>query len=434
MLKDILYFMPCIVCLMWSMILALKKRNRPQNYLLTVLSMGTVYYAAYAIAISPSTDYSQMAYLMALCQYLVPVWMIIHLLFVESHLKAKLLNNFARFCFFIPVCVHGSIMSVVYYMIDMKRIASYLEMDNNIRMQGLKFFPNVPEGFEDEIYRIYHFTAEKEFHGLCLFLCICTFAMGIIVMKRLGYKPMDVTRFVFKKGEIPSGIMPSYLIMLVILLQCPLMLFGRSYMVSCPRLALCITLLEAICIFCMGYVEYLSDGRTISIYSLKNMDLMPGVVHTDVHSDITDDDDELRTIEINDDEAEEIIILSDKITSLMDRLQKAFEEDKVYKKADLTLPMLAEMLNTNRTTLATVLKFKYKMTFKEYLAQCRIEMAKRYMLSHPDDVMELVADSCGFAGASSFSHKFKDEVGVSPKVWLQNQLIENRTNKVNTNE
>ena len=80
------------------------------------------------------------------------------------------------------------------------------------------------------------------------------------------------------------------------------------------------------------------------------------------------------------------------------------------------------------TTLTTILKYRYKMTFKEYLVHCRIEKAKAYMLSHPDEVMETVADECGFGCSSNFSHKFKDEVGESPKAWLHARLAERRSN------
>jgi len=434
MLKDLLYFMPCIVCLMWSLILILKKRNRPQNYLLIILSMGTIYYAAYAIAISPSTDYNQMAYLNALCQYLVPVWMIFHLMYVESHLKLRIMSNFSRFSMFILPCVHASIMTIIYYLMDFKSIAAYLDVDDDIHINGVEFLHGVPNGFDDDLFKAYHLTAEKEFHVLCLILCVCTFIMAIIVSKRLGYKRFQICNFLFKKGEISSGIIPSVLLQIVILLQCPLMILGRAYLVNNPRLAMSLTILEAIAIFCMGYVEYLSDGRTISRQSLKNMDLIPGGSNEGYSIPQTTVEDELKPIEINEEEADEIVILSDKIVSLMDRIQKAFEEDKVYQNPELTLQMLAEMLNTNRTTLATVLKFKYKKTFKEYLAECRIEKAKRYMLAHPDDVMEVVAESCGFMGASNFSHKFKDEVGMSPKAWLQNKLMEDRVNRNNTRE
>lgn len=426
MLKGILYFLPCLICLMWSSILLLKKRNRPQNYLLIVLSIGTAYYATYGIAISPSTDYHQMAYLNASCQYIVPVWMIFHLLYIESHLKRSIINSFACFCLFILPCVHASVMAVIYYIMDIDSIATFLEMHDKMMAQGKDFVPEVSAGIEGNMYRIYHFTAEKQFHALCIGLCSCTFIMGIVVMKRFGYKPFAICRFLFSDGEIASGILPILQIMIVILLQCPLMFFGRSFVASCPTFGLIITILQSISIFCMGYVEYLSDDRKITSKSLKNIALVPDTNVTGVGNDEYDDD---PVIDINDDEAEEIVVLNDKIESLMNRIEHAFEVDKVYKIPDLTLPMLAERLNTNRTTLATVLKFKYKMTFKDYLTLCRIEKAKRYMIAHPDEVMEVVAENCGFAGASNFSHKFKDEVGLSPKSWLQNQLNENRTKK-----
>ncbi len=317
-------------------------------------------------------------------------------------------------------------MAVVYYMISFEHAADFLMMYDKATALGVSFFENTPEGFTDGIYKLYHITAIRQFHFICVALCTCTSIVGLIVMKRQGYRFSSIVRFLFNNGALTPGAATSVILIIIILLQCPLMLFGRSFVMATPALGLFMSVFEAIFIFFLGYIEYMSNIKSFTLKSMANVDFFPGgtmeknidVVKQEVIED--------KKISINEDEAEEIQILNVKIRGLMDRVQKAFEEEKVYKNPDLTLQMLADKLNTNRTTLSTVLKFQYKMTFKEYLAHCRIEKAKQYMLENPDEVMESIADRCGFGGGSNFSHKFKDEVGVSPKAWLQAQLGEKR--------
>ena len=422
MISEALYFIPCVVCLLWSMMLLLKKRNRPQNYLLLVLAIGTVYYASYAFSISPTSNYLQAAYLNALSEFIVPAWLVCHLLYLESHHRAPLLNSVVRFILFILPCVHSGIMGVVYYLIDFKSIAAFMQAHDEMIAKGQDFFANPPTGFEDEVYELYYVTAEKQFHFICLTLCLCTLIMGCVVIYRQGFKPFSVIQFLMGKGSTTIGILTSILLSSVILLQCPLMILGRSHITTSPALGLTLTLLESACIFAMAYVEYMSRTKDITLNSLSNM------ANNSETPFPEDNDGCMRNIEINDDEAKEISILSEKIKSLVSRVEYAFEVEKVYHNPNLTLHSLADKLNTNRTTLTTILKYRYKMTFKEYLIHCRIEKAKAYMLSHPDEVMETVADECGFGCSSNFSHKFKDEVGESPKAWLHARLAERRTN------
>ena len=412
---------------MWSMLLVLKKRNRPQNYLLLVVAIGSIYYANYAIAVSPMTDYSQMAYLTAVNEFIVPSWMVCHLLYLESHLKGSILNSVVCFILFVPSIVHAGIMAVVYYMMDFDKIAAFLKAVDEMTANGRDVLREMPSGFEDGMYRMYYVTSELQYHYICLALCLCTFVMACFVMYRQGFKPFGIIRFLFSKGITTPGILTSILLTMVILLQCPLMYFGRSYIITSPYLGLTLTLVESLCIFVMCFVEYMSHSQYVTLKGLSSIRYVQdaSVVGTPADGAIFDSL-MASNIEISHDEAREISILYDRISTLVTRLQYAFEVDKVYRNPNLTLQMLAEKLNTNRTSLSMALKCRYNMTFKEYLSNWRIEKAKEYMLSHPDEVMESVAEICGFGGSSNFSHKFKDEVGESPKAWLQAKLKEDR--------
>ena len=51
----------------------------------------------------------------------------------------------------------------------------------------------------------------------------------------------------------------------------------------------------------------------------------------------------------------------------------------------------------------------------------RIEHSKKLMLEQPDMYLEEVALRSGFASDSQFIKKFREMVGVSPRVWQAEQ-------------
>lgn len=109
-------------------------------------------------------------------------------------------------------------------------------------------------------------------------------------------------------------------------------------------------------------------------------------------------------------------------SKLRDDFEALMTEQKPYLKQGITIEDIALMLATNRTYVSRMLHDDYSCTFPEYMLEKRLEYSKTFMLEHPHDVQEEVAFQCGFASASAFNKRFREQYGITPREWqLQNR-------------
>ena len=83
----------------------------------------------------------------------------------------------------------------------------------------------------------------------------------------------------------------------------------------------------------------------------------------------------------------------------------------------LTIEDLAGALCTNRTYIAGYIKSVYHVTFREWIADLRIEYAKRMMSEHPEMTVSAVSEASGFLSHSYFTRIFSEKEGASPAKW-----------------
>ena len=88
-----------------------------------------------------------------------------------------------------------------------------------------------------------------------------------------------------------------------------------------------------------------------------------------------------------------------------------------FTRQGLTLEELAEALCTNRTYIAGYIKSTYHVTFREWIADLRIEYAKRMMSEHPEMTVGAAAEASGFLSLSYFSRIFTEKESISPAKW-----------------
>lgn len=111
---------------------------------------------------------------------------------------------------------------------------------------------------------------------------------------------------------------------------------------------------------------------------------------------------------------------------LLEKLQKAMEQDKLFRDVDLTIETLADMMGTNRTYLSRTINERFQMPFRQWINSYRIEQSIKYMLRNPAANQEEIARNSGFLSASAFNHKFKAVTGISPRLWLVEMSIGNK--------
>lgn len=104
------------------------------------------------------------------------------------------------------------------------------------------------------------------------------------------------------------------------------------------------------------------------------------------------------------------------------KISEFFKKEKPYLDPDLTLEQCADMMGTNRTYISLSLNSYYGKSFREYVNEYRISYAKKYILEHRNSKLEEVAEVSGFKSGAQFSRKFKEIEGVTPLVWIRNQI------------
>jgi|GEM_PF-1173595 AraC-like DNA-binding protein/Tfp pilus assembly protein PilF len=112
---------------------------------------------------------------------------------------------------------------------------------------------------------------------------------------------------------------------------------------------------------------------------------------------------------------------------ILDRIITAFETEKVYRDADLSIIKFAETINTNKTYVSQIINEVYKMNFNSFINQKRINEALA-LLSNPDNktyTIAYISTMVGFKSISVFNKAFKTETGVTPSFYLKTILEKN---------
>lgn len=116
-------------------------------------------------------------------------------------------------------------------------------------------------------------------------------------------------------------------------------------------------------------------------------------------------------IQIDENEAQQ---LKQKITSILN-------EEKLYKNANLTLPIFAKKLNIRPQLLSQFLNNNLSKSFSQFINEYRIEEAKHLLKSHPNLKIEIIAEKCGFNSNSTFYTAFKKVTNTTPAKYIRNK-------------
>ena len=108
---------------------------------------------------------------------------------------------------------------------------------------------------------------------------------------------------------------------------------------------------------------------------------------------------------------------------LLEKLEHALREEKVFKNKNLTLTILAEQLSTNTTYLSKFINNHYNKRFNILINEYRVREVLLYF--ETDQLEELtifaLAQKAGFSSKSAFNLAFKTYTGVTPSFYLKNK-------------
>lgn len=111
---------------------------------------------------------------------------------------------------------------------------------------------------------------------------------------------------------------------------------------------------------------------------------------------------------------------------MVDQINNLLNNDKLYTNNNLTIELLADKLNTNRTYLSRVINQTFNCNFSSLINKYRINEARK-LLSDPkfeSYSIEGIAFEVGYNSKSVFNNAFKKQTGLTPSFY-KNEMLKN---------
>ncbi len=99
---------------------------------------------------------------------------------------------------------------------------------------------------------------------------------------------------------------------------------------------------------------------------------------------------------------------------LESRLAELMDQERVFTREDLSLPALAEMLETTPHQLSEYFNHVRSINFAGYINGRRVEVAQELLLADADRTVLSIAYEVGFNSKSAFNEAFARHAGISP--------------------
>ena len=117
--------------------------------------------------------------------------------------------------------------------------------------------------------------------------------------------------------------------------------------------------------------------------------------------------------------AADAAVLSPEVMSEVEQAVEAWKARGGYCQTGLLQPLAAQAIGISRYRLTTWLH-QQGLKYTEWIAQLRVEEAKRTIAAHPDWSNDAVAQHCGFTDRTVLQRTFKRIEGITPQKYLEN--------------
>ena len=423
MLLQIVFFLPCLVSLLWFFTFMFKSRTQRQTLLMWMLGIGIVYFAALALYISPATNDLDMVKIDSVGTPSIGVLLAMSVLYLHLHKPGTRLK-LAHLLLGIPALVEGVVVNLMYYLEGYDRVARMAEVYD-------KTHTVTPE-FQTGPMILLNLFGGPLLNVLALVFMLMLVSQCVMLLRHGGYRAGDTFRFFFKKRPSTPTRVIAVLFFAMILVLLPLTAMGRTFVFNHPVLGAFTSIGVATFLHLISFVEFF-DGqrREVSLHHLSNVMVdnvdddeapndhgEPSVETTVVHAEapsggITED-----PVAQADDTPGKSERVSNRTRMMEQRLLQLFEKENIYREDSLNLDMLAERMGVSAKTLSPFISSHFGVPFRTLLNNYRVEAVKRYLMEHPTATQEVVAGECGYKDASALNHKFKEATGETPLMWL----------------
>lgn len=113
------------------------------------------------------------------------------------------------------------------------------------------------------------------------------------------------------------------------------------------------------------------------------------------------------------------------VSSTMDALQKAMQQDRIYLNPELTLSEVVRATGIPQKTISAVLNQHQGKSFNEFVNEFRVMEVKNKLLKSGNAHLTItgIAFECGFNSQATFQRTFKQFTGVSPTEFLAQKSL-----------
>ena len=120
-------------------------------------------------------------------------------------------------------------------------------------------------------------------------------------------------------------------------------------------------------------------------------------------------------------EGTDAALLSPEVTHEVEQAVAAWLARGGYRQTGLLQPQAAQDIGISRYRLTAWLHQR-GVKYTEWMAQLRVEEAKRTIAAHPDWGNDAVAQHCGFADRTVLQRTFKKIEGITPQKYMENHV------------
>lgn len=410
-LLNAIYFIPAFATLLWIVLLCFKRKTLTQQILLLMLFFCLYYYISYALYISPATDYLLMVQFDMLNLPVALAILALNIVFVQTHRSRKFIESKWHWFIYLPAVVYLVLSVLLYNLVGFDRVAYCEEL--NDRGEAL------PAEYLTSSYRLHSLVTDVLFNSIAFVGILITLFLCYRLSHKHGYVWGDAYRFFFRGAETSTVRAVSLMDAVTIGSMLPIALVGRMWMLHHPLFSAFMSLFTAAGLFCLCYVEFYLEMGHCTLFRLSHLEFLPTM--TNYQSSIP-----AQRAMSADDSLDDLVVAGSSVNipeGLPRQVRQAFEEEHIYRDAELNILTLADHLGTNRTTLSATINQCFGMPFRQFLNNYRVEAAKAYMMEHPKATQDAIAMECGFSSAQSFNLKFKAATGLAPRAWLLQNLL-----------
>lgn len=406
MLLSVIYFLPCIVSLLWFVSFLLKKKNYRQRMLCYSLGTSVIFYALLGIYFFPDIDYDTMVRVETISIPFGLVFPAFLVAYMYMHCSGRRISASLKFGLLVPAIVIGVSVNLLCYIIGFDKAA---EVSRQFAS------PNgLTDALNTNINRLYCFFTYYAFIVVEAFYVFLGLALCLLTLHRHGYKFGDVFRFFFRGKATVSCRAISFMFIVKLAIMSVIILCGSVFFSIHVPLGVLMMVALATVKHLIAHVEFYSEeNQQVTLYGLSHLTLFGPRGKAGLDGEIYQPRG-----------AERPTVSEVKMEKRFNQFRELMEDKKVWMDEDLSAASLCEMLGVGRTTLSAIVSQMYDATLREVITRYRIEEAKEYMSANPKATQDTVAAHCGFRSAQYFNTQFKKLVGDTPSMWLASSQSE----------